>query len=144
VILSVTDKEGDIARDTTWATIQFNQAPSSPTIDGPQSGGVGAELEYLFSSVDPDDDDVYYFIKWGCGGCSEYHIYGPYPSGMEVILSHKWKNEGDYVIQAFAKDVNEAESDEVTFDVTIPRNRARFGFHILFKFLDMFRILNFI
>lgn len=137
VVLKVTDKSANIAEDTTTATISFNQPPNAPTINGPKSGKVGANLEYILSCTDPENDDVYYHIKWGCGDCS-YHTYGPYSSGIEVIISHKWGKEGDYTIQAFAKDINGAESDEVTFEVSIPRVKTIYGFHILFKLLDMF------
>jgi hypothetical protein len=138
VVLKVTDKSANIVEDTTTATISFNQPPDAPTIDGPKSGKVGAELEYIVSCTDPEDDEVYYYIRWGCDGCTEYHVYGPYPSGADVILSHSWGKKGDYTIQAFAKDANEAESDEVTFDVSIPRFRARSGFDMLLKLLNIF------
>jgi len=142
VVLKVTDKGANMAEDTTTATISFNQPPDAPIIDGPKNGKVGAELEYILSCTDPEDDDVYFHIKWGCDGCTEYHVYGPYPSGADVMLSHKWGKQGDYTIQAFAKDENDAESDEVTFEVSIPRSKVISSFNILLRLLDIFPIIK--
>ncbi len=44
---------------------QTNNPPDTPTIDGPTSGKVGVEYNYTFHALDPEYDDVYYYIDWG-------------------------------------------------------------------------------
>ena len=101
-----------------------NQPPEIPSITGPASGKPGVEYEFNFSTIDPDGDDVYYCVSWGCCGPGDFHTYGPYESGLEVTLSHSWSEQGDYTIQAYAKDIHEAESEIATFEITMPRNKA--------------------
>ena len=91
--------------------------PDTPTIDGETSGKVGEIYEYIISSTDPQDEDLFYFIDWGDDTYEEW--IGPYDSGEEVVVSHSWDEENTYTIRAKAKDINDAESDWGTFDVTI-------------------------
>jgi PKD repeat protein len=142
VILIVTDDEGEKAEDTTFALILDNQPPDAPTINGPSSGKVKTKLDYKFMTVDPDGDNVFYCISWGCCGSGDYHTYGPYESGEEVTLSHGWGDEGDYIIQAFAKDDKEAEGDTSTFEITIPRTKAANNYNWLFKIIEQFPIIQ--
>ena len=51
-------------------------APSAPQISGPASGKTGEEYDYTFMSIDPTDDDVFYYIVWGDGEVEEW--IGPY------------------------------------------------------------------
>lgn len=119
--LTVTDKEGYFGEDTAIVTINpgENLPPSNPTIDGPTSGKFGEPHDYTFSAIDPDGDDVYFWVEWheGCS-CAEWD--GPYESGEEVTLTHTWDEEGTYTIRAKAKDIHEAESDWSTLEVTMP------------------------
>jgi hypothetical protein len=105
-------------------TAVANEPPNTPTIDGPSSGKPGVEYDFIFYTADPNDDEVYYCVSWGCCGGGDFHTYGPYTSGVEVTLSHSWSEQGDYVIQAYAKDIHEAESDTATFELTIHRNKS--------------------
>jgi hypothetical protein len=79
------------------------------------------EHDYTFLSTDPDGDDIFYMICWGCCGSRDFHSYGPFESGVKTTLSHSWNKQGDFTIQAYAKDINEAESDTVTFEISMPR-----------------------
>lgn len=114
-----------------------NSPPTAPIINGTSNGQVGIEYEWTFVSIDPDGDDITYYVDWGdvCGG-AEY--YGPYPSGMEVRLSHTYTYEGDFIINAIAIDEDGAESDKAYLEVTMPRNRI--NNKLLFQLLE--RILN--
>ena len=103
--------------------IKINSPPKAPTITGTTNGKVGVEYDYKFYSTDRNDDDVYYCVSWGCGS-REFLVYGPYDSGVEVTLSHSWSEKGNYVIQAYAKDINEAESDTVALEISMSRNRV--------------------
>ena len=101
----------------------INEPPYKPTIDGPTSGEAGTEYDYTFKAVDPDGDDLYYYIDWDDDTFEEW--IGPYSSGEEVIVAHTWSEQGTYIIKAIAKDCCwGAESPESTFPVTMPRNRA--------------------
>jgi hypothetical protein len=99
-----------------------NSPPSIPEINGPTSGKVGVEYNYTFVSTDPEGDDIYYYVCWGCCGSKDIHEYGPYESGVEIIQNHSWSEKGNFIIKAYAKDINEAESDWGTFEVSMPRN----------------------
>jgi hypothetical protein len=103
-------------------TSTSNYAPETPAIDGPSSGNAGTEYTYTFNSIDPEDDDIFYYIKWGDGHVEVWD--GPYDSGQDVNIAHTYTKQGIYTIEAKAKDNNGLESDWGTFDVTIPRNKV--------------------
>jgi hypothetical protein len=122
-----------------------NQPPNAPTITGPTRGKPGVEYDFIFNTTDPNGDDVYYCVSWGCCGSGDFHTYGPYTSGLEVKLSHSWNEQGNYVIQAYAKDIHESESDTTTFEITMSRNRAYIDtpfLHFLQQHPNLFPILQ--
>jgi hypothetical protein len=84
-----------------------NQPPEPPTITGPQPK-VGMNLVYTLNAVDPDGDDVSYFIDWGDGNSTGWSDY--VPSGADDVFVHKWDVKPKF-IRAKAKDIFEAESD---------------------------------
>ena len=100
-----------------------NLPPETPEIDGQTSGTAGVEYTYTFSTTDPDDDDVYYWILWG-DDCPAVEWIGPYASGEEVSVAHTYSERGTYTITAKAKDIYDAESDWGSLEVTMPRARA--------------------
>jgi len=83
-----------------------NQPPYAPTIDGPLCGDPGVVYEYIFVGVDPEQNDIQYFIDWGDGD-SEWTGY--YSSGEEATVSHAWDSKGQYEITAKAKDDHDNE-----------------------------------
>jgi hypothetical protein len=121
-----------------------NNPPNAPTITGETNGKTGAEYEYNFKALDPDEDNVKYYIDWDDG---KINITEFYPSDLDVKLKHTWSNNGFYNITAMAVDVYSGESQLGTLKVQMPRNKANIGSYWL-RFLDMFpilqRILNFI
>ena len=109
-------------------TVIANGAPETPTIDGPINGKPGVLYDYTFMSVDPDGDDVYYMVSWGCcGPGQDFHTYGPFESGVETIIKKGYNEEGTFTIQAYAKDMDGAESDIASLEVTMPRNHQIFS-----------------
>jgi len=94
--------------DAYEAVLLTNQHPDTPVIDGPTNGNADASYDFTFKSVDPEGDDVYYWIDWGDGTSSEW--IGPYNAGEEIIVNHTWNNPDTYEIRAKAKDDN-GESD---------------------------------
>lgn len=83
-------------------------SPEKPTLDGPDSGKKGEEHVYSASSVDPDEDVLYYWFEWGDGTNTGW--LGPYDSGVMVEAYHIWSDRGDYEIRVKAKDEHGAQS----------------------------------
>lgn len=58
----------------------------------------------LTYSIDQDQDEIWYKIKW------DYYNYsswiGPYQSYQPIVLRHSWKNSGVNPIKVIAKDSN--------------------------------------
>ena len=126
--------ENDTEADLTFATYGLdNTAPTAPSITGPNSGKPKTDYDYTLNSIDLEADDVYYYIEWGDGTFQDWD--GPYPSMMDVIVSHAWDTEGTYKIKAKAKDVYNSESDWSEYEVTIPRSKS---FDFRFNLLDWF------
>jgi hypothetical protein len=116
----------------------LNFAPNIPDINGPKNGRYGKPLDYTFTTTDPDGDDVYYYVDWGDDNFEEWD--GPYPSGEVVTLNHTW-DEGDYIIRAKTKDIEGAESDWGTLEISMTKIRKIND--ISFRFLDLIlRTLN--
>ena len=86
-----------------------NQPPNPPTITGPKTGKVGVAYAFTFNAVDPDGDNVSYYIDWDDG--TSYGWTHFYPSGWDCICSHTWTKKGIYLIRCKANDTHGAESD---------------------------------
>ena len=41
-----------------------NRPPNKPTIDGPTTGKAGVSYKYTFTTIEPDEDQVYYYVDW--------------------------------------------------------------------------------
>jgi outer membrane protein assembly factor BamB len=122
VMLTVTDDEDNTSSDTIWIYIQeTNSPPNTPTIDGPTNGEYDTKYDYTISTIDLDDNPVYYYVEWGDGKDTGW--IGQYDSGEEIIKSHKWTDRGAYTIRVKAKDVFDEESDWATLEVTMPKNK---------------------
>ena len=93
---------------TLWIYYPENFPPTAPIISGPEGGAVGEYINYIFVTTDPNFDNLYFFIDWGDGNIDEW--IGPYASGEEAIISHKWSEIGEYEIRARARDESFYES----------------------------------
>ena len=102
-----------------------NAPPEEPTITGPSTGKKDVEHTFQLSVVDPDDDEVYYFIDWGDEAYSGW--IGPYASGETITTSYTWREDGVYLVKVKAKDEFDVETDFVTLKVTIPKSRTSSG-----------------
>jgi hypothetical protein len=96
-----------------------NNPPGAPSIDGPASVKRKVKIDYTLNAVDPEGDDVYYYVDWGDTTNSGW--VGSSASGVDVIVNHTWAKKGTYTVKAKAKDVNDAESDWTTLEVIVPR-----------------------
>lgn len=119
-----------------------NNPPEKPTIKGPNKIKPNVTKDYIFNAIDPDSDDVYYYVEWGDGNNSGW--VGPSDSGIEVILNHTWTEKGKYTIKAKAKDVWGAESGWSSLEITVPRTKSisSFLYQLLERFPNMFPIIR--
>ena len=74
-----------------------------PSTSGPNIGIPGVEYEFSFITNDPEGDNIWIYIDWDDGQIENW--IGPYESGEEVVLSHKWDLDDRYEIKAESKDV---------------------------------------
>ena len=129
--------------DPTPANISFtidtgggpqNNEPFTPQINGPSSGEPGGSYDYTIVTTDPEFDDVFYYIEWGDGDTEEW--IGSYSSGEQITINHTWDVEDTYVIRVKAKDLQGAESDWATLEISIPKDKIKnsipFGLNLAF------------
>ena len=113
-----------------------NKPPEKPVINGPANGVPQTEYDYEFSAIDPDGDDVKFYINWADGE-TEWTDY--VASGSVLTLSHSFAEQGHFLITAKAVDIYGQEGPLETFYVQIPKTRI-FAFHIsnLFQIIQRF------
>jgi len=72
-----------------------NNAPNTPTIEGPITGKIGKNHSYDISTTDIDGDEIIYYIDWGDNNTytTDYCI-----SGDTITISHKWTEIGNKII----------------------------------------------
>ena len=140
VTLTVTDSEGNVTDDTTWAWIQDgNIPPDKPTIKGPIKGKPEEIYYYDFLSYDPEGTPIWYFIDWDFGSSSGW--LGPYNSGTEIEANHWWPL-GTFTIRCKTKDPYGEESPWGELEITIPRSKTTNSFFL--QFIERFPLLKLI
>jgi outer membrane protein assembly factor BamB len=101
-------------------TIENNQPPEAPTIDGPQHAKVRTDVIYTLQAKDPDKTPVHYLVDWGDGSAQEQtHDMEP---GVPIKVYHSWSKRGTYAIKAKAIDTFGLESNWTTLSVKMPIN----------------------
>jgi hypothetical protein len=126
-------------------TIYDTVPPDKPIVSGPTRLFPFIPYTFKFNTIDPDGEDVYYWIDWGDDEI-EYWI-GPHKSGEVVSLSHKYTTLGAFNLTVKAKDINDFESEMIEWPikVSLSRNRMinnRFIFTYLEKFIVWFPLLE--
>jgi hypothetical protein len=111
-----------------------NQPPNEPEINGPTSGTTGKMYNFTFTTTDPDDDILQFYIDWG-DGVTEYTEY--VASETQIEKSHAWFEKGTYEIKAKAIDTENSESTWGKLSVSMPRNKLLLNTFIL-RFLERF------
>lgn len=122
VLVVAQDNVGEQSEFSDVLTVNVTTQPDPPIINGKLKGKAGEEYEFIFSALDPDDDNIYLYIEWGDGTIEDY--IGPYQSEEEVILKHNYTEEGNYTIRTKAKDIFDIESDWSTLTVSMPKTRV--------------------
>ncbi len=141
VWVNATDPNGSGLYIRNWYTFatKANQSPDPPIITGPITGKVNRVTYYNFTSIDPDDDGIYYYIDWGDSTNSSW--IGPYLSGDEIVKSHTWSTKGTYTVKAKVKDIYGNESDWAQLEITMPKGMIyipSFILELLEKFIERF------
>ena len=121
--------------DSATIIIVDNQIPNQPIMEGPKFGTTGKDLEFKITTVDPDNHDLFYFIKWDEGNMVDWE--GPYQSGEEVTFTHKYTEGGSLTIITIAKDIINEKSQQCTHKINIIKNRA-FTRNVNLRLLDFF------
>ena len=118
-----------------------NLPPSRPSINGPQGGKPGITYTFNFNAIDPDGDNVSYYVEWGDG---ESDGWTPYRwSGTNVPLSHKWDSISEYPIRAKARDIHEAEGNWSHRIIYIHKDKT-LNFHLnIFEWLLNYLLLTY-
>ncbi len=149
VVLTVKDDENNIVSNSTFAKIQeSNNPPSPPNITGPTSGKVGMKYDFNFVSIDPEGNDIWYYVQWDDNSNRKWD--GPYSSGTEITRTYRWMKRGAHTIKAKAMDwyADEGKTSEFEIKITIPRTRESYCKSLFMRFIDMFpiiqRLFNFI
>jgi len=103
-----------------------NQVPNAPIVDGAIIGKIREKYEYTFNTIDPDGDNIKYFIDWEDGKTewTDFHA-----SGTDVRINHTWSKKGTYTIKAKAKDIHGAQSRWGELEITMPKNKL-FNFNV--------------
>lgn len=107
-----------------------NNAPNSPSKpSGASIGFIETQYSYSTSTIDLDDDEVYYLFDWGDESTTSW--VGPYNSGVACIGTHSWNQSGTYDIKVKAKDTKDDESSwsnvltiEIQNETQIPENQT--------------------
>ena len=117
-----------------------NNPPGTPEIYGPATFKVGVEIDFVFVSTDPDDDNVSYYIDWEDDTTDEI---GPFISGEQVTVSHTFYEERNYIIRAKAIDhPHGSESDWGEFWLRW-RSRSRIlSYEIIIRYLERFSMFE--
>jgi hypothetical protein len=129
----------DFLSESKWSesfSVIISNPPGAPEISAPQRIRKGREYEIIFSSTDPDDDDVRFFIDWGDGSTFESEYVA---SGTDAKIKYTWDEKGSYIIKVYAADIYNAESEISTNEIIVPRSRESYSyFDILSKLFSYF------
>jgi len=149
LLIEAVDSDGNIGADIGNFQIKNHEPPSNntapypPKITGPLSGKVGKSTDYVFTTTDPEGDQVLYYIDWGDGTNTGW--IGPYASGVEQTQSHTWSTKGNYNITAKTKDIYNHQSDWATLKITMPysyKPTLQFFEWLFERFPNVFPILR--
>jgi len=95
-----------------------NEPPEKPDINGPANGVPETDYDFDFSAIDPDGDNVKFFIDWADGETEWTDFVA---SGSILTISHSFAEKGHFLITAKAVDEYGQEGPDETFQVTIPK-----------------------
>jgi len=121
-----------------------NLPPNKPEIFGPTSGKKGQTYSFNFSSLDPNGDNIYFWVLW-YDNYPDAHWDGPYLSSEKIVFNYSWDGEGIYNIKVKSKDIYGYESEWNTLEVTMPKNKINLikdFTNSLFNYKYLFKIIH--
>ena len=137
------DKYVNVAFDNINVEIP-NQNPYGLSIWGKSNPDLGKPEEYIFTAIDPEGDDLYFYIEWENDKCGEW--IGPVESEKEIRSSHIWEERDTFNIRFKAIDLHGYESPWMDFKVTTPRLKTYELYHysntIFRLFPNLFTIIK--
>jgi len=107
-----------------FGSVDSNEPPDTPTISGTLNGKAMETYPYKFSTNDPDNNAIMFYVDWGDGTFTNWTEKAG--SGEKVRIDHTYNMRNDYTIRAKAKDVMGEESDWATLEVSMPKSSAIF------------------
>jgi hypothetical protein len=113
----------------------IDTAPTTPLISGPETGKPKTPYNCTIVAMDPDGDQVTYFIDWGDNTSEEWP--GVYDSNVAITVGHYFSNKGTYDIKVKAKDIYGAESNWGVLQVKMPNNNE-YNHHPMLNILERF------
>jgi hypothetical protein len=118
-----------------------NQPPEKPLRPiGETSGHYKKEYTYSTSTIDPNNDQIYYKWDWGDGTTSDW--MGSYASNYTAKASHLWKEQGTYKIKVKARDNYGKESPwSDMLPIVMPKNRLPITWIIVNRILLRYSLL---
>jgi outer membrane protein assembly factor BamB len=111
-----------------FGEVESNNPPMKPTITGRLKGWTLAPIYYGFSTIDPDNNPVSFYVEWGDGTHTDWTGGGDdldmdeAASDEIVYLEHTYLLKGTYTIKAKARDVFGEESDWATLEISMPKS----------------------
>ncbi len=91
--------------------------PTQPTISGPTNPEAGSTQSYQISSQDNEQDPLFYQIDWGDGTRTSW--LGPFPSGQQITVYHRWDITKNAIIRVTTKDTHDIISLPGAYAVSI-------------------------
>ncbi len=110
-------------------------APAKPSVNGPSSGKIKVPYNCTIVAVDPDGDQVTYFIDWGDNTSETWP--GVYDSDVAITVGHTFASKGTYTIKVKAIDVYGAESEWGYLSVKMPISTS-YDHHPILTMLERF------
>ena len=100
-----------------FKTQENNNPPTLPSVTGPSNGKSDVKYDFNISSIDLDNNPIFYFVDWGDDTNSGW--IGEYTSDQNITLSHAWSWGDTFTFKVKAKDVYGFESDWTEFEINI-------------------------
>jgi len=121
-----------------FGSVDSNAPPETPSITGTTNGNAREDYFYYFTSTDPDNNPVSFYVDWGDGTTTGWDNEGA--SDESVWVKHTYTRQGTFTIKAKARDTLGEESDWATLSVSMPRNKPYINTPFL-NFLESHPIL---
>ncbi|KYK20180.1 hypothetical protein AYK24_04075 [Thermoplasmatales archaeon SG8-52-4] len=98
-----------------------NDPPLQPSITGPNGGKKGQAYTFNFNSVDPNGDQVKYFIDWGDTNTESTALV---TEGTNHPVQHTYAEDGTYTITAYAQDALGLNGDPSIKEFKVARSKS--------------------